>query len=131
MIRFDNRDVGLSTKIDAPTSTSVRCSPRRSRASAARRRTCCRTWPPTPSALLDHLGIDRAHIVGASMGGMIVQTMAIEHPERVLSLTSIMSTTGDRDVGKPTPEAAAVLVAPPADEPRRVHRRLPSSDGRS
>ena len=64
--------------------------------------------------LLDHLGIDSAHIVGVSMGGMIVQTIAIEHPERVRTLTSIMSTTGDRDVGTPTPEAAAVLVAPPA-----------------
>jgi pimeloyl-ACP methyl ester carboxylesterase len=64
--------------------------------------------------LLDHLGIDSAHIVGASMGGMIVQTMAIEHPDRVRTMTSIMSTTGERDVGHPTPEAGASLLKPPA-----------------
>jgi pimeloyl-ACP methyl ester carboxylesterase len=65
-------------------------------------------------SLLDALGIGRAHIVGASMGGMIVQTMAIEHPERVRTMTSIMSTTGERDVGHPTPEAGASLLKPPA-----------------
>ena len=51
--------------------------------------------------LLDHLGIDRAHVVGASMGGMIVQTMAIEHADRLLSVTSIMSTVGDPAYGQP------------------------------
>ena len=55
--------------------------------------------------LLDALGIKRAHVVGASLGGMIAQRVAIDHPERVLSLASIMSTTGDRRVGNPTPEA--------------------------
>jgi pimeloyl-ACP methyl ester carboxylesterase len=63
--------------------------------------------------LLDHLGIDRAHLFGVSMGGMIVQTIAIEHPQRVRSLTSVMSTTGDTDVGLPTAEAMAALMAPP------------------
>jgi pimeloyl-ACP methyl ester carboxylesterase len=63
-------------------------------------------------ALLDHLGIDAAHVVGASMGGMIAQTMAIEHADRVLSLTSIMSTTGDPSVGAPTGEALGALVTP-------------------
>jgi pimeloyl-ACP methyl ester carboxylesterase len=63
--------------------------------------------------LLDHLGIDRAHIVGNSMGGMIVQTMAIEHPERIASVTSVMSSTGDPRVGRPTPEARDALLAPP------------------
>jgi pimeloyl-ACP methyl ester carboxylesterase len=58
--------------------------------------------------LLDHLDVDRAHIVGASMGGMIAQTVAIRHPERVISLTSIMSNTGGRVSGQPT------LVAYPA-----------------
>src|SRR5690606_37692839 len=68
--------------------------------------------------LLDALDIDAAHIVGASMGGMIVQQMAIDHPTRVLSVTSIMSTTGDPDVGQPTPEASAALTgtAPTTEE---------------
>ncbi|MEZ5229860.1 MAG: alpha/beta hydrolase [Acidimicrobiales bacterium] len=65
--------------------------------------------------VLDHLGIDSAHVVGASMGGMIVQTMAIECPERLRSVTSIMSTTGDQSVGQATPAAMAALLAPPAD----------------
>jgi pimeloyl-ACP methyl ester carboxylesterase len=62
--------------------------------------------------LLDALGIEAAHLVGASMGGMIAQTVAIRHPDRVLSLTSIMSTTGEPSVGQPTPPALAVLLAP-------------------
>jgi pimeloyl-ACP methyl ester carboxylesterase len=64
--------------------------------------------------VLDHLGIDSAHIVGASMGGMIVQTMAIEHRTRVRTLTSIMSTTGEPEVGQPTPEAMQALLQPVA-----------------
>jgi pimeloyl-ACP methyl ester carboxylesterase len=64
--------------------------------------------------LLDHLGTDRAHVLGVSMGGMIAQTIAIRHPARVASLTSVMSTTGDPDVGTPTSEAMSALMAPPA-----------------
>ena len=67
----------------------------------------------TPSALMDALGIKSAHMVGASMGGMIAQEIAISFPERVRSLTSIMSTTGNPKVPPPTREAAAVLMAPP------------------
>lgn len=66
-------------------------------------------------AVLDELGIDRAHVVGTSMGGMIAQAMAVEHPERVASLTSIMSTTGDPDVGMPKPEVLGALMPAPAD----------------
>ena len=73
-------------------------------------------------ALLDHLGIESAHIVGASMGGMIAQTMAIEHPARVRTLTSIMSTTGEPEVGQPTPEAMAILRAAGRHHARRGHR---------
>ncbi len=61
--------------------------------------------------LMDHLGIDSAHIGGASMGGMIGQTLAIEHAERVRSLVSIMSTTGSRRVGTPTLRAFGILLA--------------------
>jgi pimeloyl-ACP methyl ester carboxylesterase len=60
--------------------------------------------------LLDHLGVEAAHVVGASMGGMIAQEVAIRHPERVLSLTSIMSTTGERRVGRPKLRVMGVLL---------------------
>jgi pimeloyl-ACP methyl ester carboxylesterase len=63
--------------------------------------------------LLDHLGIDAAHVLGASMGGMIAQTMAIDHPSRVRSLISVMSQPGDPAVGQPEPEAASILITPP------------------
>ncbi len=66
------------------------------------------------AALLEELGVAPAHVVGASMGGMIAQQLTIDHPDLVASLCSIMSTTGDRTVGMPTPEAAAVLMRPPA-----------------
>ncbi len=68
------------------------------------------------AGLLDHLGVQAAHVVGASQGGMIAQTLAIRHPERVLSLVSIMSSTGDRAVGQPHPEALPTLLTRrPAD----------------
>ena len=63
-------------------------------------------------AVLDALDIGRAHVVGASMGGMIAQTLVIEHPERALSLTSVFSTTGEPEVGVPTDEAVMALVSP-------------------
>src|SRR4051812_25350232 len=62
--------------------------------------------------LLHALGIDRAHVVGSSMGGMIAQRMAIEFPDRVLSLTSMMSSTGEQEYGQSTPEAQQVLFSP-------------------
>jgi pimeloyl-ACP methyl ester carboxylesterase len=66
-------------------------------------------------AVLDAAGVSQAHIAGVSMGGMIVQRMALDHPGRILSMTSIMSTTGAPDAFKSTPEAAAVLNLPPPD----------------
>lgn len=114
VIRFDNRDVGLSTKLDGQ-----RVQPGKV-LSAALMSEQLPAVPYTLSematdgiGLLDHLGLDRAHIAGMSMGGMIVQTMAIEHPDRVASMTSIMSSPGDPRVGKPTPEAREALLAPP------------------
>lgn len=114
VIRYDNRDVGLSTKIEGGGEPDL-----------AGAMAAVLEGKPVPLAytledmaddgiaLLDALGIPAAHVVGASMGGMIVQAMAIRHPARVLSLCSIMSTTGDRGVGQPTPEAIAALLAPP------------------
>ena len=76
------------------------------------------------AGLLDHLEVDAAHVMGASMGGMISQTLAARHPGRVLSLVSIMSTTGNRRVGQAEPGALALLV----NRPPRVGRR--TSTGR-
>jgi pimeloyl-ACP methyl ester carboxylesterase len=114
VVRFDNRDCGLSTKFDGqPVDPMAVLAALLSGA----------TLPDVPYTLshmaadvvglLDHLGVERAHVAGASMGGMIVQTLAIEHPQRLLSVTSIMSTVGDVEYGKPTPEAIGVLLAPP------------------
>jgi pimeloyl-ACP methyl ester carboxylesterase len=97
VIRFDNRDAGRSTKIDARV-------PNMLRVMAGLRIDAPYLLDDMAGdaiGLLDHLGIDRAHVVGASMGGMIAQAMAIRHPDRVLSLTTIMSTTGERRVGRP------------------------------
>ena len=117
VIRFDNRDCGLSTKLDG---VQVDTGPVIAAAIADT------VMPPVPYTLsdmaadavglLDHLGIERAHVVGASMGGMIAQVIATEHPTRVRSLVSIMSQPGDFEVGQPTPEAAAALLEPPPTE---------------
>ena len=109
-IRFDNRDIGLSTHIaDAP-APDLLAALRGDAASAPY------TLPDMAAdsvGLLDALDLESAHVVGASMGGMIAQAMAIEHPGRVRSLTSIMSTTGDRSVGQPTAAAMQVLMGLP------------------
>ncbi|MEO9255065.1 MAG: alpha/beta hydrolase [Tepidiformaceae bacterium] len=110
VIRYDNRDVGLSSKIEAGPQPDVAAATRGDASSASY---TLNEMADDGISLLDALGIAKAHIVGASMGGMIVQAMAIRHPERVLSIASIMSTTGDRAVGQATPEAMAALTSPP------------------
>lgn len=113
VVRYDNRDVGLSSRLSGvPNPMKV-----------IKAVTAGEPVPEVPYTLsemagdgiglLDHLGVERAHVAGVSMGGMIVQTMAIEHPDRIASLTSIMSTTGEPKVGTATPEARDALLAPP------------------
>ena len=106
VIRFDNRDAGHSTKVDAPV-PNVRRAMLGLRVDAPY---LLRDMAEDAAGLLDHLGLPAAHVVGASMGGMIGQTLAIEHPERVLSLTSIMSTTGERSVGRPKLRMMGLLM---------------------
>jgi len=113
VVRFDNRDVGRSTKIGGGPHASVVAVLSGDLSSASY---TLSDMAADAAGLLDHLGVDAAHVVGASQGGMIGQTLAIEQPERVLSLTSIMSTTGDASVGQPHPEALpALLTRPPVD----------------
>jgi pimeloyl-ACP methyl ester carboxylesterase len=120
VIRYDNRDCGLSTKFDhhpvelmgfiaAVTSGDMD----RAQAMAP-----YSLWDMAVDGmdLLRKLGIDRAHVVGSSMGGMIAQKMAIAFPDRVLSLISMMSSTGEQQYGQSTPAAQQVLFSPrPAD----------------
>ena len=109
MIRFDNRDCGLSTKFEGlPEITALFTG---DTSSAPYR---VEDMADDAAALLTELGIARAHVVGASMGGMITQALVINHPDRFLSACSIMSTTGDRSVGAPTGEAMSALLRPVA-----------------
>lgn len=120
VIRYDNRDCGLSTTFDDhPVDMGEFIAAVSSGDMAA-------ALAMVPYRLLDMaedglglltaLGIGRAHVVGASMGGMIAQTMAVSAPERVLTLTSMMSSTGESEYGETSPEAQAVLFGPkPAD----------------
>lgn len=111
VVRFDNRDVGLSTHLhDAPT-PDPEGAVGGDLSSASYR---LEDMAEDAVGLLDSLGLDSAHFVGVSMGGMIVQTLAIEHPARVRSVVSIMSTTGNPQVGVATPEAVQALLRPPS-----------------
>ena len=111
VIRFDNRDIGLSTHIQDAPAPDVAAAFAGDPSSAS-----YTLWDMADdtAALLDALGLESAHVVGASMGGMIAQTLAISHPSRVRTLTSIMSTTGDPAVGHASEAAVGVLMAPPA-----------------
>jgi len=101
VITFDNRDIGLSTKIDAAPPTKLQSAMFTISRRFAKSAYLLSDMAKDAVGLLDALNIERAHVVGMSMGGMIAQTLAIEHPSRVRSLTSIMSTTGNPRVGRP------------------------------
>lgn len=104
VIRFDNRDVGLSTHFgDAPIGDDGAAYSLRDMALDA-------------VAVLDAIGVERAHVMGLSMGGMIVQQLAIHDRERLLSMTSVMSRTGEPEYGQSSPEAYALLTAPPVTD---------------
>lgn len=128
VIRYDNRDVGLSTLIDDPRDPVALLGERMSGGDVE---------PPyrvadmadDAASLLDALGVDAAHVLGTSMGGMIAQALTIGHPNRVLSLTSVMSTTGDRSVGKADPRVFAAMMAPvPADPAAAIEHRVALSE---
>jgi pimeloyl-ACP methyl ester carboxylesterase len=117
VVRFDNRDVGLSTKLDAAgTPSPLEVMQRVTRGETPQVPYRLGDMADDAAGLLDALGIAHAHVVGASMGGMIAQTLAIRHRGRVASLTSIMSTTGDPSLPTAKPEAMARLVIPPPGE---------------
>ena len=118
VIAHDNRDSGLSSKLGHRPADVEAIAAAVGTGDLARARELA---PYTLSdmaadavALLDALGIERAHVLGASMGGMIAQTLAIEHPGRVRSLISMMSSTGEPEFGQASPEALEVLLAPAA-----------------
>jgi pimeloyl-ACP methyl ester carboxylesterase len=117
VIRFDNRDCGLSTHFpekgvpDVPQAVATSLS-----GGTVESPYSLSDMAADAVALLEGLGIARAHVVGASMGGMIAQLIAVDHPARVLSLTSIMSTTGNPELPQAKPEALSVLLTPtPSD----------------
>jgi pimeloyl-ACP methyl ester carboxylesterase len=116
VVAYDNRDVGLTEKLDAagaPDLGAVILANREGRPAPVAY--TLDEMAADAAALLDALGVERAHIVGASMGGMIAQLVAADHPGKTLSLTSIMSSTGNPELPRPTPEAMARLQTPAPD----------------
>jgi pimeloyl-ACP methyl ester carboxylesterase len=117
VIRFDNRDVGLSTKFEeAGVPNLVEIFGKIMQGEKVRPPYTLDDMADDAVGLLDALEIRKAHICGMSMGGMIAQTVAIRHLPRVLSLTSIYSTTGNPDVPQPKPEVLGLLITPPPRE---------------
>jgi pimeloyl-ACP methyl ester carboxylesterase len=122
VIRFDNRDSGLSTHLtDAPPADL----PAALAGDLSSVSYTLSDMAADAVGLLDALGFEKAHAVGASMGGAIAQTMAIEHPDRVRSLTSMMSTTGNMSLGQPSPDVLReVFGGPPAVTRDEVIQRM-------
>jgi pimeloyl-ACP methyl ester carboxylesterase len=109
VIRFDNRDCGRSQRMNGTVPSIVQLLRRDKRAASY----TLEDMAGDGVGLLDHLGIEAAHVMGASMGGMIAQTMAARYPDRVLSLVSMMSNTGAFWSGQPSPRLYHVLLKPP------------------
>jgi pimeloyl-ACP methyl ester carboxylesterase len=116
VVRYDNRDVGLSSKLDdfTPRITDVVKAIRSGQTPDVPYRLS--DMANDAVAVLDALEVPIAHVVGTSMGGMIVQQLAIDHPQRLRSMTSIMSTTGDPEVGQSSTEVAERFYAPPGTD---------------
>jgi pimeloyl-ACP methyl ester carboxylesterase len=128
VIAFDNRDVGLTEKLDAagaPAMPAIFQALREGRKPAVAY--TLDEMAADAAGLLEALGIERAHIVGASMGGMIAQLVAADHPQRTLSLTSIMSTTGNPELPRAKPEAMARLNTPAPDPTKDLEAFLASA----
>ncbi|MEU4096458.1 alpha/beta fold hydrolase [Streptomyces sp. NPDC026673] len=106
VVRYDNRDAGLSTGLDGHPLPDIRAVLSGDTSGVPY---LLADMAEDAVGLLDALDIRAAHVVGASMGGMIAQQLVIDHPDRVLSLCSIMSTTGDRSVGRASAEAIAAM----------------------
>jgi pimeloyl-ACP methyl ester carboxylesterase len=125
VVRMDNRDIGLSTRTVGPPPTRSAVLKAFVHRRYARADYELSDMAGDAAALLDHLDITAAHVVGVSMGGMIAQQLTIDHPNRVLSLTSIMSNTGNRRQGwispRLLPSVAVTMTAPrPTDEEEAV-----------
>jgi pimeloyl-ACP methyl ester carboxylesterase len=113
VIRYDNRDIGLSQKFEGARAPNLPVQVLRKKIGfPAKVPYTLKDMADDGIGVLDALGIDRAHVVGASMGGMIVQLMAIHHPDRLASMTSIMSTTGNPRLPQAEKHAINALVAP-------------------
>jgi pimeloyl-ACP methyl ester carboxylesterase len=116
VVRMDNRDVGLTTHFSdvAPDLPSVLAA----LALGQKPDVPYTLWDMADDviAVLDELGVERAHVMGLSMGGMIVQALAIAHPDRLRSMTSVMSTTGELEYGQSSPEARERLFGAPATD---------------
>lgn len=112
VIRYDNRDVGLSTTFDGAPDDPFQVLEAMAAGTTPDLAYTIADMADDGAALLDALGFDTAHVLGNSMGGMIAQELAIRHPHKVRSLTSIMSSTGAPDVGQPTAEALAAIMSP-------------------
>lgn len=113
VIRMDNRDAGYSQHLDRARVSVVRVVEVLGRGGTPEVPYLLADMADDVAGLLDALAIEGAHVVGSSMGGMIAQTFAFRHPRRTLTLTSIMSTTGDPSVGQATPEMQLALFTPP------------------